>query len=151
MDIDKLREELTFDEGCINKVYLDHLDYPTFGIGHLVLKTDAEYDKNVGTSVSEERIKECFEKDIENVFNDLDRSIPWWKDLPEDLTRVMANMCFNLGVTRLLKFKKFLTAIESKDWDTAAVEMMDSRWAVQVGPRAIRLKDRVLKGGSSNV
>ena len=63
----------------------------------------------------------------------------------------MANMCFNLGVTRLLKFKKFLTAIESKDWDNAAAEMMDSRWAVQVGPRAIRLKDRVLKGGSSNV
>tara|TARA_R110000751_G_scaffold100388_1_gene194358 strand:- start:281 stop:721 length:441 start_codon:yes stop_codon:yes gene_type:complete len=146
MNIDKLREELTVDEGCVNKIYLDHLGYPTFGIGHLVLETDAEYNKEVGTPVSEERIKECFEKDIENVFNDLDRSIPWWKDLPEDLTLVMANMCFNLGVTRLLKFKKFLIAIESKDWDKAAVEMIDSRWATQVGPRALRLKNRVLKG-----
>tara|TARA_R110000823_G_scaffold142495_1_gene272469 strand:+ start:87 stop:539 length:453 start_codon:yes stop_codon:yes gene_type:complete len=147
MDIDKLREELTVDEGCVNKIYLDHLGYPTFGIGHLVLETDAEYNKEVGTSVSKERVKECFEKDIENVFNDLDRSMSWWKDLPEDLTLVIANMCFNLGVTRLLKFKKFLTALEAKDWDNAAVEMMDSRWATQVGSRAIRLRDRVLING----
>tara|TARA_R100001443_G_scaffold117437_1_gene142675 strand:- start:4053 stop:4499 length:447 start_codon:yes stop_codon:yes gene_type:complete len=147
MNIDKLREELTFDEGCINKIYLDHLDYPTFGIGHLVLKSDPEHGKDIGTPVSEKRIKECFEKDIQNVINDLDRNMTWWKDLPEDLQRVMANMCFNLGITRLLKFKKFLSAMEEHKWDKAAVEMLDSRWAIQVGPRAIRLKDRVLKQG----
>jgi lysozyme len=146
MNIDKLREELTFDEGCINKIYLDHLGYPTFGIGHLVLETDPEHGKEVGTPVSEERIKECFENDIENVFNDLDRNIPWWRDLPKDLILVIANMSFNLGITRLLKFKNFLKAMEDKDWDKAAVEMIDSRWAIQVGPRAVRLKDRVLKG-----
>ena len=146
MNIDNLREELTFDEGCINKIYLDHLGYPTFGIGHLVLETDPEHGKEVGTPVSEERIKECFENDIENVFNDLDRNIPWWRDLPKDLILVIANMSFNLGITRLLKFKNFLKAMEDKDWDKAAVEMIDSRWAIQVGPRAIRLKDRVLKG-----
>jgi len=55
-------------------------------------------------------------------------------------------MSFNLGITRLLKFKNFLKAMEDKDWDKAAVEMIDSRWAIQVGPRAVRLKDRVLKG-----
>jgi len=146
MNIDKLREELTFDEGCINKIYLDHLGYPTFGIGHLVLETDPEHGKEVDTPVSEERIKECFEKDIATVIEDLNRNLEWWQDLPEDLQRVMANMCFNLGITRLLKFKKFLAAMEKHDWETAAVEMMDSRWATQVGPRATRLRDRVLKG-----
>ena len=147
MNIDKLREELTFDEGCINKIYLDHLGYATFGIGHLVLETDAEHGQKVGTPVSEERVKECFEKDIQNVFEDLDRNMSWWKDLPEDLSLVIANMSFNLGITRLMKFKNFLTAMQNKDWDKAAVEMLDSRWAIQVGPRAIRLKDRVLKEG----
>lgn len=146
MNIDKLREELTFDEGCINKIYLDHLGYPTFGIGHLVLETDPEHGKDVDTPVSEERIKECFEKDIATVIEDLNRNLEWWQDLPEDLQRVMANMSFNLGITRLLKFKKFLAAMEKHDWETAAVEMMDSRWATQVGPRATRLRDRVLKG-----
>ena len=95
----------------------------------------------------EERIKECFEKDIQNVIDDLDRNMDWWKNLPEDLQKVMANMCFNLGITRLLKFKNFLAAMEDKDWDKAAVEMIDSRWATQVGPRSVRLKDRVLNGG----
>ena len=146
MNIDKLREELTFDEGCIDKIYLDHLNYPTFGIGHLILETDPEHGQEVGTPVSEERIKECFEKDIQNVFEDLDRNMPWWKDLPSDLILVMANMSFNLGINRLMKFKNFLSAMQNNDWDKAAVEMLDSRWAIQVGPRAIRLKDRVLKG-----
>ena len=146
MDIDKLREELTLDEGCVDNIYLDHLGYSTFGIGHLVLKTDPEYEQEVDTPVSEDRIKECFEKDIQNVIDDLDRNMDWWKDLPEDLQRVMANMCFNLGITRLLKFKNFLSAMENKDWEKAAVEMIDSRWATQVGARATRLKERVLKG-----
>ena len=147
MNIDKLREELTFDEGCIDKIYLDHLNYPTFGIGHLILETDPEHGQEVGTPVSEERIKECFEKDIQNVFEDLDRNMPWWRDLPSDLILVMANMSFNLGINRLMKFKNFLSAMQDNDWDKAAVEMLDSRWAIQVGPRAVRLKDRVLKGG----
>ena len=147
MDISKLREELEFDEGCIYEIYNDHLGYPTFGIGHLVLESDSEHGEPVGTPVSKERVIECFEKDIESVFSDLERNMPWVSDQPEDIKRVLANMCFNLGITRLLKFQKFLTAIEKQDWNTAAVEMMDSRWATQVGPRATRLRDRVLKGG----
>jgi lysozyme len=143
MDIDKLREELTFDEGCVYEIYNDHLGYPTFGIGHLVLESDPEHGEPVGTSVSEERVIECFEKDIANVFKDIDRNIPWWEGLPHDLQRVLANMCFNLGITRLLKFKKFLGALQLKHYKTAAEEMMDSQWAIQVGPRAVRLRDRV--------
>ena len=146
MNINKLREELEFDEGCIYEIYNDHLGYPTFGIGHLVLESDLEHGEPVGTPVSKERVIECFEKDIESVFADLERNMPWASDQPEDIKRVLANMCFNLGITRLLKFQKFLTAIEKQDWNTAAVEMMDSRWATQVGPRATRLRDRVLKG-----
>ena len=55
-------------------------------------------------------------------------------------------MCFNLGITRLKKFKNFLGALSKQDWELAATEMMDSRWATQVGQRAVRLQKRVLKG-----
>jgi lysozyme len=146
MNIDLLREELTIDEGCIDKIYLDHLGYPTFGIGHLILETDPEHGQEVDTPVSKERIEECFEDDIEGVLTDLDRNMPWWADLCEDHQRVIANMAFNLGINRLLKFKKFLGALQEHDFETAAVEMMDSKWATQVGPRATRLRDRILKG-----
>jgi lysozyme len=57
-------------------------------------------------------------------------------------------MCFNLGAPRLSKFKKFIAAINDEQWIEAAVEMMDSRWARQVGPRAERLKQIVLDQAS---
>ena len=147
MNIEKLREELKVDEGCINEIYLDHLGYHTFGIGHLITNEDKEWGEPVGTPISTKRVNECFKNDIEIVFKELDRSLSWWRELPEDIQRVLANMGFNLGITRLLKFKKFLAALEQHDWETAAVEMMDSRWATQVKQRAVRLQKRVIKGG----
>ena len=145
MNKDKLVEELIKDEGYKYEIYLDHLGYPTFGVGHLVLETDEENGQSVGTPVSEERIKECLSHDIDVVCSELDMKDPWWRNLSDNKQRVMANMCFNLGHPRLSKFKKFLGAMQISDWETAAVEMMDSKWAGQVGDRAVRLRDRVLQ------
>tara|TARA_R110000822_G_scaffold199819_2_gene337485 strand:+ start:2283 stop:2756 length:474 start_codon:yes stop_codon:yes gene_type:complete len=145
MDMQKLQKELTFDEGCVYKIYNDHLGYATFGIGHLITEKDPEHGLPIDYPISEERVTECFGDDIEGVCNDLDRNLSWWVRLAEDHQRVLANMAFNLGINRLLKFKKFLKALQENDFEKAAEEMIDSRWAKQVGPRAIRLKQRVLK------
>ena len=51
MDIDKLRKQLEIDEGVLHEIYLDHLGYSTFGIGHLVTDNDPEYGLDVGTKV----------------------------------------------------------------------------------------------------
>ena len=147
MNKDKLIEELIKDEGYKYEIYLDHLVYPTFGVGHLVLETDEEHGQPVGTPVSEERIRECLSKDIDIVCDELDMKDPWWRNLDDNRQRVMANMCFNLGHPRLSNFKKFIGAMQISDWETAAVEMMDSKCAGQVGNRAIRLRDRVLNNG----
>ena len=145
MNKDKLMEELIKDEGYKYEIYLDHLGYPTFGVGHLVLETDEEHGQPVGTPVSEERIKECLSHDIDVVCSELDMKDPWWRNLSDNKQRVVANMCFNLGHPRLSKFKKFIGAMQVSDWEIAAVEMMDSKWATQVGDRAVRLRDRVLQ------
>ena len=146
MNKDKLIEELIKDEGYVYEIYLDHLGYPTFGVGHLVLEKDEEYGKPVGTPVSEERIKECLSNDIEIVCNELNRNMEWWQDLNDTRQRVLANMAFNLGLPRLSKFVKFLKAVQDSDWEKASEEMMDSKWATQVGDRAKRLKIKMLKG-----
>ena len=71
----------------------------------------------------------------------------WWLKLDDNRQRVLANMCFNLGYPRLRNFKKFLAALQTGNWEEAAEEMLDSKWAVQVGDRAKRLSKRMEKGG----
>ena len=145
MNIDKLIQELILDEGYKYETYEDHLGFLTLGVGHLVLQSDSEFKLPIGTPVSEERIIECLNNDIDIVCNELDRNLNWWKKLDDNKQRVMVNMCFNLGYPRLSKFKKFLAAMKKNDFKTAAKEMMDSKWATQVGLRAERLKQRVLE------
>ncbi len=146
MDRARLLEELMFDEGVIHEIYNDHLGYPTFGVGHLITEKDEEHGKPLGTPVSEERVTECLNTDVDIVCAELDKNMEWWRGLNDTRQRVMANMCFNLGYPRLSKFKKFLAAVQKEDWETAAVEMMDSKWATQVGDRAVRLREKMLNG-----
>ena len=146
MDRNKLIEELKLDEGFIDEIYEDHLGLATLGVGHLILENDPEFGKPVGTPIPNETIREYLNKDIDIVCSELDRNTPWWRGLGDKRQRVLAYMCFNLGYPRLSKFKKFLGAMQEGDWETAAVEMLDSKWASQVGDRAIRLRDRVLEG-----
>ncbi len=143
MNIEKLREELERDEGCVYNVYLDHLGYPTFGIGHLVLDSDPEHGLEVGTIVSEDRVIEVFEQDVQSVLSDCNRLYEDFDDLPEEVQRVIANMMFNMGLTRLSKFRGMKRGVDARDWNQAADEMVDSRWYRQVTNRAHRLVERM--------
>ena len=143
MDLEKLREELEIDEGCKYEIYLDHLGYPTFGIGHLVIEHDAEYGWEVGTSIDTVRVHETFEQDIKTVLSDCNRLYEDFEDLPEEAQRVIANMMFNMGYTRLSKFSGMKRGVDARDWNDAADEMVDSRWYSQVTNRADRLVERM--------
>ena len=143
MDIDKLREEIEYDEGSVGKIYLDHLGLPTFGIGHLVLESDPEHGWEVGTYVTKDRCNEAFDSDIENVLSDCHRLYPDFDDLPEEVQRIVANMMFNMGRPRLSKFKGMKRGVDSQDWNAAADEMVDSIWYRQVTKRADRLVERM--------
>lgn len=143
MDIQKLKEELTLDEGCEFKLYNDHLGYKTFGVGHLVTKDDPEYEMEIGEEVSEDRVNECFIKDIEKVIEDCHILYSYFNELPEDAQLIIANMMFNLGRPRLTKFKKMKEAVNDANWLEAAIQMEDSRWYKQVPNRAERLCERM--------
>jgi len=143
MNVDKLREQLKIDEGVKYEVYNDHLGYPTFGIGHLITENDEEHGKPVGTPVSEERVNAVFNNDVAIYMSEAKKVFPNLEQLPEEAQQVIVNMTFNMGAPRLAKFKKFIAGVNTGDWNTAAVEMMDSRWAKQVGNRAERLRDRI--------
>ena len=143
MDLEKLEEELEIDEGCKYEIYLDHLGYHTFGIGHLITEDDFEYGWEVGTSIDTFRVHDTFESDIETVLSDCTKLYEDFEDLPEEAQRVIANMMFNMGYTRLSKFKGMKRGVDARDWNTAADEMVDSRWYNQVTNRANRLVERM--------
>jgi len=143
MNLDQLRMELEYDEGCKYEIYLDHLGLPTFGIGHLVTEDDPEHGQEVGTAVSEERVIEVFEKDVQVTIDECKKLYDDWFDLPEEAQLIIANMMFNMGRPRLSQFKGMKAGVDARDWNQAADEMVDSKWYRQVTNRADRLVTRM--------
>ena len=143
MDLVKLREELEIDEGVEYQIYNDHLGYPTFGVGHLILESDPEHGQPVGRSVSEDRVNTQFQSDVQLVLKDCVTVFPNFDALPETAQLVIANMMFNMGRPRFSGFKKFIAGVNANDWMEAGRQMEDSRWYRQVTNRAKRLKARI--------
>jgi lysozyme len=133
-----MREQLTTmlkrHEGLRLDMYYCTAGVPTIGYGH-----------NLLTSISEEAAEQMLQDDISIVLNELNDNVSWWTDLPEKAQIVIANMCFNIGLPRLMQFKKFWAALEDRDYERAAAEMEDSKWFHQVKGRAKELKQLMLE------
>jgi len=143
MNIDVLRKELELDEGVKYEIYNDHLGYATFGIGHLVIDSDPEHGQEIGTAVSEDRVIEAFNSDVQTVLADCEQLYYGFNVLPEEVQLIIANMMFNMGRPRLSKFKGMKAGVDAQDWNRAADEMIDSAWYRQVPNRAGRLVKRM--------
>lgn len=143
--LDQIKEDLVRHEGYITEIYLCSENYPTFGIGHMVTEQDMEHTWPVGTPVTDERILQVFHDDVLNAVADAEALVDNLEDHPDDVVRVLVNMAFNLGRSRLSRFKKMLAAVEAKDYKTASQEMIDSRWYHQVGRRSKELAEIMRK------
>lgn len=136
MNREKLAAQLTVDEGKRGLIYQDTVGKWTGGVGRNL--SDRPF--------FDDEIALMLRNDIELVEQDLDRALPWWRQLSEARQNVLANMAFNLGIARLLGFVNTLDLIRAGRWDAAAAEMLNSKWAKQVGKRAERLAATMRKG-----
>lgn len=136
MDLKRLRAELVLDEGVRAKAYLDTVGKVTIGVGRNL--TD------VGLSRAE--IEVLFQNDIDRVVGDAHAAFPWFAGLDPVRQLVVCNMVFNLGVPKLKKFKATIAAIEARQYEQAADQMLKSLWAKQVGKRARRLAQMMRTG-----
>ena len=143
MDISKLKDQLIIDEGVKYETYLDHLSLKTCGIGHLCREDEPEYDLELGAEISEDRVTELFEQDIQSVIIDCKKVYDDWDNLPEEVKQIVANMMFNLGRPRYSKFRKHIQAVMDGNWQESANQMRQSRWHKQVTNRAERLCKRM--------
>ncbi len=132
--LEKLIELLKEHEGYRAKPYFCSQEKLSIGYGRNL--------EDCGIRIGEGEL--MLENDLNQCFEDLQTKFKWFTSLPDDGKIVLVDMCFNLGLSGLLQFKKTLAAFEAQDWKTTATEMMDSRWATQVGRRATNLRDMVL-------
>ncbi len=147
MNIELCKAEIKRHEGEVLEIYMDSLGYKTLGVGHLCQPEDPEYAWEVGTAVSQEVVDMYYDNDFNKHLKEAIHVVGEedFENLPEAIQRVIVNMCFNLGGTRLSKFKNMLAACRSHDWQEMARQMEDSRWFGQVGRRSIELQKMVLE------
>lgn len=131
-----LEQQLILHEGIRLKPYRCTAGKLTIGIGR-------NLEDN---GITEEEAGFLFDQDIASVIAGLDKYIPWWRELQNDerlawspRQKVLLDMGFNLGVAGLLKFKNTLRAVQEERYADAAKGMLASKWAKQVGKRAVRL------------
>ena len=140
MNLIKLQDEISKDEGVKYETYHCSLGHLTGGIGHLITEWDEEiYSGPVGTVIPTQQVNDWFAKDIETTIKDCNLLFSQFNNLPDDIQHVLANMCFQLGRPRLSKFKNMIAAVEDLDWERMADEMENSRWFKQTPNRAKRL------------
>jgi lysozyme len=128
-----LIESIKQHEGYVGVVYKDSLGIDTIGYGFAI--KDLELDKDVCDIILERKIKNLQDR-VKNKFS-------WYKYMPPEIQDVVMEMCYQLGVTGVSKFKKTITYLQNKEFKNASIEMLDSRWAKQTPNRAKELSNRV--------
>lgn len=136
MDLDALKRDLVQDEALRLKPYRDSKGILTIGIGHNLQA------KGISPAIADA----IYREDVDEVMHELDVHLPWWRELDPVRQRVLANLCFNMGIATLLDFKHTLLCMESGQFAAAAEGMRASLWHRQVGDRAVRLETMMETG-----
>ncbi len=132
----KLKAQLKRHEGTKLTAYQDSEGVWTIGAG-----------RNLQAMViAQTQADEWLKEDMETAMDDLNRVYPWVGNLSEKRRRVLINMTFNLGITKLSGFKKMWAALKKRDYYEASKEMLDSKWSEQVGKRAEELAVMMVEG-----
>ena len=128
-DASSVEDLLIQHEGLQLRPYMDASNKLTIGVG-----------RNLDdTGITREEAMILLHHDIDRVSKQLDVSLPWWRSLSVVRQQVLISMAFNLGVEGLLRFTRMLANLQDGDYSGAAEEMLASKWATQVGNRAVEL------------
>lgn len=134
-----LREQLMDEEGVVPYAYKDHLGYLTIGCGRLI-------DKRKGGRLRPDEIALLLDNDIEEKTQEVEKALPWVRELDEPRRAVVVGMAFQMGTAGLLKFKNTLRAVTDGRWQDAHDGMLASKWAEQTPARAKRMARQMLTG-----
>jgi len=139
MNIQRLRQTITKHEGIELKPYRCTSDKLTIGVG-----------RNIeDRGISHETAMQMLDEDIDICINELQQTVSYWNDLPSRVKEGLINLCFNMGISRLMAFKKTFGFLREGMYDKAASELLESRYANQVGQRAIDVANMIREGANN--
>lgn len=139
-------EQLKRHEGLRLEAYECTAGVLTIGWGHNCVSHPVEGVERIGDAISRGTAEKLLYEDVKRAGKELDKALPWWRGMNEARQGVLLNMCFNVGLGRLLGFKKALGAMKIEDWSRAGTELLDSKWARQVRGRAAELSRQMVLG-----
>jgi lysozyme len=139
MSQQRLTDMIIKHEGSKSHAYKCTANKITIGVGRNI-------DPDGGIGLTKDEISYLLKNDIVRVEDELSRRLPWILELSDVRIDALIDICFNLGLPRFLKFAKALDALENRDYALAATEFLDSRWAKQVGKRAVTVTDMIRTG-----
>ena len=131
-----IKDQLIRDEGLSLLPYVDTTSHITIGVGRNL----------TGIGITYSEAMTLLDNDIARADGQLKASCPWTAQLDPARYAVLLAMTFNLGITGLLQFRNMMTAVQAGQWELAAHEMLESKWAQQVGQRAQRLAEQIQSG-----
>lgn len=136
MNMERLRLQITKHEGIELMPYRCTSDKLTIGVG-----------RNLDDrGISHETAMQMLDEDIDICINELQQTVSYWDDLPEKVQEALCNLCFNMGISRLMAFKKTFGFLREGMYEKAADELLESRYANQVGQRAIDVANMIREG-----
>ena len=128
-----LIKQIKKHEGFRSTVYECTEGYETIGYGFAI--KDLKLDEDIAEMILVRKIADLVAR--------IKQTFPWTKDAPEEIQDVVADMCYQLGVSGFSKFKKTIYYLETEQYEEASVEMLDSLWAKQTPNRAKELSEEV--------
>ena len=130
-----IKEWLIKHEGLKVRPYYDTLGNLTIGVGRNLSGSDLE----------SEIIFQMLDNDIARCKYELSK-FDWYKNSSDNIQACLENMCFNMGINKLLQFKNMIKALSDKNYELAAKEAIDSKWTEQVKGRATEIAEVISKG-----
>ncbi len=131
-----LLDQLKRHEGMELKPYKCTSDKLTIGIGRNL--------EDVG--ISEKEAEMLLQNDVQQVTAQLKEKFPWVLQLDEVRFAALINFTFNVGIGTASKFVNAMALLKAGNYDMAADEFLDSRWAKQVGQRALEVTEQIRTG-----
>jgi len=140
---DDIQKRLMLHEGCVDHVYTCPKGYKTIGIGrNLQTNPLSHKEKAVVNDLSKISVEQALfllKNDVKRCMKELTDNISFYYQLDDERQYALLDMCFNMGIKKLLKFKRMLNAMLIGDYRGAAKECLMSKYAVDVGKRAVRI------------